>query len=447
MAYELFAGYLPYRRTNMAAMVQSIMHDRPDTSMLDDGLGAVLDRLLAKDPQERYVNADEVVEALCKATGVGVPDENPSLRESYLQSARFVGREDALLELQDALYDTTLGRGAAWLVAGESGVGKTRLLEEVRTRALVQGVHVLRGQGASSEGLPYHAWRQVMRQLVLSVDLGESELSVLREIIPDMEDLLDKLIPEAAPLEGDANRDRLVRTIANAFKALKYPTVLLLEDLHWMENSLEPLKQLPRIIEDLPLLIVATYRNDEVPDMPERLSGMNELTLERLDDEAIEELSFSMLGEAGRQPDVVALLKRETEGNAFFMVEVVRALAVEAGRLTDIGREKLPKGIVPGGVLKVVERRLNRLPEIIQEWLKLIAVAGRAVDLDVTRILTESFEESRSESFVGDESHPDIRKLLQQANRPALYDQLLTACAHVVVLEVQGDNWRFAQFG
>lgn len=199
MAYELMVGHYPYRRANMAAMVQSIMTDTPDTSNLDDELGAVLDRLLSKDPQERYRNADEVLEALCTATGVGIPDEDPSLRESYLQSARFVGRDDALFDLQDALYDTKIGRGSAWLIAGESGVGKTRLLEEVRTRALVQGIHVLKGQGASNEGLPYEAWRQVMRQLLLSVDLGEAELSILRELLPNIENLLDKLIPAAAP--------------------------------------------------------------------------------------------------------------------------------------------------------------------------------------------------------------------------------------------------------
>jgi predicted ATPase len=443
MAYELFVGRYPYRRANMAAMVQSILHDKPDTAELDDGLGAVLDRLLSKDPHERYENADEVVEALCAASNVQVPDEDQSLRESFLQSARFVGRDDALFDLQEALFETKSRHGSAWLVAGESGVGKTRLLEEVRIRALVQGVHVLRGQ-ASNEGLPYQAWRQVLRQLVLSVDLSEAELAVFRELIPDIDTLLGKTISELAPLEGDANRERLAGTISNAFKALNHPTVLLLEDLHWMDNSLEPLKQLSRIVADLPLLLVATYRNDEAPDIPDRVPGMRELRLERLDDEAIEELSASMLGEAGRHPDVLALLKRETEGNAFFMVEVVRVLADEAGRLGAVGQKKLPTKIVSGGVLKVVQRRLNRLPEIIQEWLKLIAIAERSIDLELTRILTEQFEEARSTALMDEDSHPDIRRLLLQANRPSLRDQLLTICAHVAVLEVQGQNWRFA---
>lgn len=444
MAYELFVGRYPYRRANTAALVNSIMQDIPDTSMLNDALGAVLDRLLSKQASSRYDNADELIVALCTATGIDVPDEDPSLRESFLQSARFVGRDDALFDLHDALYDTKLGRGSAWLVGGESGVGKSRLLEEVRIRALVKGVHVLRGQGAASEGLPYHAWRQVLRQLLLSVELSETELGILSEIVPDIEILLRRKIAEVVPLEGDANRERLARTISHAFKALKHPTVLLLEDLHWMENSLEPVNQLARIVGDLPLMLVATYRNDEAPDIPERVRGMRELNLERLDEREIEELSASMLGEAGRQPDVVALLKQETEGNAFFMVEVVRALADDAGRLGDVGQRELPRSIVTGGVLEVVRRRLNRLPEIIQEWLKLIAVAGRSVDLDVTRILTEQFEEARSDALMDEDSHPDVRRLLQQANRPSLHNQLLTVCAHVAVLDAQGENWRFA---
>ncbi|MCP4538622.1 MAG: hypothetical protein GY832_15925 [Chloroflexi bacterium] len=84
---------------------------------------------------------------------------------------------------------------------------------------------------------------------------------------------------------------------------------------------------------DLPLLIIGTYRDDERPDLPDDLSGMQVLKLERLTEQGIAELSASMLGSAGGREPVLDLLRRETEGSPFFLVEVVRALAEEAGQL------------------------------------------------------------------------------------------------------------------
>src|SRR6185295_1308069 len=101
---------------------------------------------------------------------------------------------------------------------------------------------------------------------------------------------------------------------------------------------------------DLPLCVVGSYRHDERPKLPDELPGMKALRLERLDVASIEALSYSMLGDVGREPHVVELLQRETEGNVFFLVEVVRTLAEETGRLEDIGRATLPDSVFAGGV-------------------------------------------------------------------------------------------------
>ena len=88
---------------------------------------------------------------------------------------------------------------------------------------------------------------------------------------------------------------------------------------------------------ELSLLVVGSYRDDERPNLPEELPEIQVMRLDRLDAEAIHALSVSMLGESGSEPEVVDLLQRETEGNVFFLVEVVRVLASEAGRLSDVG--------------------------------------------------------------------------------------------------------------
>src|SRR4030095_1695152 len=171
-----------------------------------------------------------------------------------------------------------------------------------------------------------------------------------------------------------------------------------------------------KIVDQLPLLIIGTYRDDERPELPSKLPGMNVLRLERLDEIAIAELSAAMLGEQGKQPEVVDLLQRETEGNVFFLVEVVRALAEEAGTLERIGRAPFPARVLAGGVQQIIARRLAQVPPEAHPLLRAAAVLGRQLDLDILREI---------------DSYHDI-------------DQWLTVCSDAAVLEVQDGEWRFA---
>ncbi|MCP5094324.1 MAG: AAA family ATPase [Chloroflexi bacterium] len=188
-----------------------------------------------------------------------------------------------MAQLQDALTKVIDGQGSAWLLGGEGGVGKSRLTNELRINALVNGCLVLRGQGVrDGGGIPYQLWRQ---------------------------------------------------------------SLLILEDLQWTQASLELLPYLLWQLDKVTLLLLGNYRDDEWPDLPQSLPGMQIISLPRLSADNMAELSAAMLGEIGQQPEVLALLQRETEGNAFFAVEVVRALAEEAGRLkvTRIYRLRLKK--------------------------------------------------------------------------------------------------------
>ncbi|MDX1992162.1 MAG: tetratricopeptide repeat protein [bacterium] len=431
MAYELFVGGHPFPTKNLAALVRNILGTKPDTAALPPALAAVLDRLLEKEATARYPDADSVITALCEATSVPLPAESALLRESYLQAARFVGRDKELDTLKAALSrvvgaaqnpaESGEGEpiGSAWLVGGESGVGKSRLMEELRIRALVDGALVLRGQAVEGGGLPYQLWRDVVRRLALSVHVSDLEAAILKEIVPDIDRLLNRAIEAAPALTGDAARQRLVATIATLIQRCcegHRPLLLILEDLQWSAESLEPLKVLNRLVADLPLLIVGSYRDDERPTLPKELPAIKSMTLARLDDKAIADLSEAMLGEAGAQLNVVNLLRRETEGNVYFLVETVRALAEDAGRLSEIGKNALPDKVFAGGVQQVAQRRLARVPAEARDLLTLAAVAGRQLDLGVLR-----------------RSKPDIS-----------LEDWLTTCANAAVLEQTDGQWRFA---
>jgi tetratricopeptide (TPR) repeat protein len=425
IAYQLLVGHYPFDLRTPARLTAGILHTVPDVSSVQNTrLADILRRWVAKDPRERYENATQIIQALSQTIDQLPPQESSAIRESFLQAATFVGRGEELQQLQTALDRAVAGHGSTWLVGGESGVGKSRLVEELRIIGLVQGARVLRTQGVEGGGLPYNLWREPLRRLVLADGLNDGEAGILKEMVPDIDVLLGRDIPEAPFLAGKDGQQRLVLMIADLFRrqTRQQPLVLILEDLQWATESLEPLKQLNRIVQDLPLLIVGNYRDDERPDLPDELEMMQVISLQRLSPESIADLSASMLGASGRQQQVVDLLQRETEGNIFFLIETVRALAEEVGQLSEVGRMTLPASVFAGGVQTVIQRRLDRVPATYHPLLKLTAVAGRQLD----------------------------RAVLQEALRADDHftendlDQFILACADAAVLEVQEEQWRFA---
>jgi predicted ATPase len=263
-----------------------------------------------------------------------------------------------------------------------------------------------------------------MKRLVLAADLTMEEAAVLKEIVPDIENILDKPVPDPLPLESRDNRERLVNSIITTIQKHHQPMVLILEDLQWTIESLEPLKILINRVTELPLVIIGSYRYDEAPDLPAQLPAMTLITLERLGEREMAELCTSILGKSGQEPALLDLLKRETEGNAFFIVEVIRALADVSGRLVDIGTISIPDSIFAGGIIQVIRQRLERVPDWAKPMLRLAATAGRELD---TAVL---------ETLYCDQ--PD----LVQAQQYRL-DEWLTICSDIAVLEVPNGTWRF----
>jgi hypothetical protein len=417
MAPELFQGEPASEASDLYSV--GVMAQRMVAGAQEPGprLGAILQRLMAAERGERYQRAEEVLKDLREMAGLRVQLETSATRESYLRAARFVGRERERELLEQALERALAGQGEAWLVGGESGVGKSRLVEEVRTLAMVRGAVVLRGQAVSGGGSPYEDFRPVLRWLALLTEPSDFEASVLKSLMPDMESLLQRPVPEAPEIASDMAQERLVGVVEALFERIRQPTLLLLEDLQWERaESTRLLARLSARAGALPLLVVATYRDDERPALPQELPAMRVLGLPRLGAEEMARLSESMIGEAGRAPRVLELLQRETEGNPFFLVEVVRALAEEAGQLARIGAAPLPERVFAEGVRQLIQRRLDKVPAPARELLRLAAVVGRHLDLEVLRA-----------------SAPEVELV-----------RWLEDCAGAAVLDFADGRWRFA---
>jgi tetratricopeptide (TPR) repeat protein len=419
VAYELLTGSYPFGESDSVTLAARIVNTelpRP-SDPIDARLRPILQRLLAKDPARRFADAAEVIVALGAALQQPIPVETVATRESFLQTAPLIGRDVELATLLDALSEARRGTGSAWLIGGESGVGKSRLLDELRVKALVHGVAVVRGQAVNQGGGPYHAWRDVISQCVLRIDVSDADAEVLKAVVPDIGALLGRPIGDPPPVDAEATQSRLLLTVEEVVRMQPGCVLMILEDLQWAgSESLKMMTWLAHTTGHLPLLLVGSFRTDEAPALATAVTGAQLLVVKRLDTDHVAALSESMIGSAGLRPEVLALLARETEGIPFFVVEVMRALAESCGDLRRIGDAPLPERVISGGMQRILRGRLGQISTGAMTALKTAAVIGRHIDPPLLSAL-----------------HPRLS-----------IEEWGYECARAAVLELRDQRWRFA---
>jgi tetratricopeptide (TPR) repeat protein len=413
MLYEIFSGELPFQSGDILGTLTT----PPDLSKIQPaGLQPIIGQLLQKEPSERFPDTDRVIEALSALIGASITQDTP-IRESYLQSAPFIGRAVEMAQLSGALSAALAGVGGAILIGGESGVGKSRLLSELRTHCLIQGGYVLAGQSVREGGLPYQLWREPIAHLVINADTTDFEAGVLAEALADVGRLIGRSIPIVPPLSGEPGRQRLAQTLIALMRRFGQPLLLLLEDLQWAGESLSILAQMVRVADTLPLLIIGTFRTDEVSNLPSSLPEMSFMPLSRLSYSEIGQLAAVMIGAGGQREDVIARLQRESDGNVFFLIETIRFLSEQFGQLAQIGAEALPATIYPESIAQIMAYRLSFVPDWARPLLNLAAVTGRTIEPELLTFVTDT---------------------------DTTLDNWLYACANAAILEIRDNQWRFA---
>jgi class 3 adenylate cyclase/tetratricopeptide (TPR) repeat protein len=315
----------------------------------------------------------------------------------------FVGRSRELEELTGALASATVGRGRVVLVGGEPGVGKTRLLEELAIVADDHNAQVLWGRCHEEEGTPaFWPWVRILEGYAahcptstLRAQLGAGA-AYLTNLVPEFAARLSG-IPPPPDLEPKEARFRQFESVARFLRAAArtQSLVLLLEDLQWADASTLMLLQfVGHEIEPASLLIVGTYRDTELSRYHPLADTLADLarhpTTRRLTLDGLrgDDVAAFIAHQIGRPPEprLVDAVLRQTEGNPFFVSEIVRLVAAE-GRLADA--DKTIAGI-PEGIREVIGRRLNRLPPTTNDLLTLASVIGRDFELRALEDLTDS---------------------------------------------------------
>src|SRR6266536_1711889 len=336
----------------------------------------------------------------------------------------FVGREAELAALSADLDAAAGGCGGVVLLAGEPGIGKTRLAEELAAQATARGALVLWGRCWEGEGAPaFWPWVQVVRAYVkagdpaaLRHDLGAGAVDIA-QVVPAVRDCLPDL-PVPPPMEPEAARFRLFDSLAGFFRAAaaRRPLLLILDDLHWADApSLALLRFVSRELEHASLLVVGIYRHAEVDEGQALVAALADLTrgqrrrlvLGGLDQRDVASFVGLVAG-VEPPPELAAAVYRQTDGNPFFVTEIVRLLT-SRGRLGQAEATSPLADGLPEGVKAVVAERLGRLSDSCRRVLEVAAVVGRdfelrvlqpACGLDADRLL-ELLEEAEAARVVG----------------------------------------------
>ena len=283
-----------------------------------------------------------------------VPLDDPHVGRTTLVLP-FVGRRRELARLRAAWSRAARGAGSLVLLSGEAGVGKTRLTSELARVVQSEGGRVLVGTTAAPESTPYQAIVEALRSglpLLLARPPIPARRSTLARLLPELRDpdVPDVELPQQSP-ERETSRTYDALRHAVCGLASPRPLLLVLEDLHWAGSaSIEALGAIARELTRVPMLVLATCRDEETPlDHPLRtlqrslqlFGNVDEVQLERLAEQDVEELvdRIDALRDGGST--LAHALYAQSEGNAFFLDEAISVKLEKIGRRRILRRYRL----------------------------------------------------------------------------------------------------------
>jgi class 3 adenylate cyclase len=339
----------------------------------------------------------------------------PSLLRSAPRAA-FVGREAERAVMERSRSQVRAGTRQVVLISGEPGIGKSRLASLSAHASHGEGFAVLWGACSEELAVPYEPWISVCAQLVENAPSDVLERHVARHggELARLARELPRRLPEAPePERSDPETERflLFSAVAGALAdlAASVPVCLVLDDLHWADaQAVALLKHVVWTVDSSAVQLIVAFRDSDLgKDHPlgavladlRRIDGVERIALQGL---AAAEVSEVMAAAAGHELDADGLvlageIASETDGNPFFVEEVLRSL-VESGRLLhdpttqrwSVDRSA-PLGL-PESVRDVITRRVERLGDEAREVLTLAAVIGRSFDFELLARLVDTAE-------------------------------------------------------
>ena len=424
--YEVLTDAPPFSGQNPISVIMKHIRESPPPigrveSAVPEETQQIVLKLLAKERVDRYQSAEEVLRALPSGSVLRA-DEQRDVPRKVMRS-QFVGRESELKALLAMLQDVQAGKQRVVLISGESGVGKSRLVEELLGDALIHDFLCLKGTGQGEGGQIYGAL----------IDAFQGTVDLVAEL-PD-------------PVEPD--KFSVMEQWLQVLKRLrgKKPIVLCLEDIQWLDElTLEFLQYVLRDPEPCPFLLCLTCRWSNLEPLSEEIENFvhssefaeaTQIQLENLQQEEVGYLAASMLGERSIPQDALQTLFRETDGQPLFIVEAVRTLVnadvVRQNVSGDWQWEEFPETLLSDDISEILYRRITALPAVQQRVLEyacvflsdfsfeLLAAIWRGDELELLDVLDDLISEGLLAACGEDE---DLYRFSQDLCRRAIYDRM-----------------------
>ncbi|HKC23666.1 MAG TPA: protein kinase, partial [Thermoanaerobaculia bacterium] len=478
MLYECLAGEPPFSG-EVQTILYRIVNEVPQSlratgADVSEELESAILQCLEKDPEKRPKKAIHLAEALRRYRGKLHEDEYT--RSVMLTASRmvtrpqaaaspFIGREKETTELQRRLHAAVAGECQFAVVAGEPGIGKTRLVEQLTSLARARKIRVLSGRFVEHDrAFAHQGFCELIQDYFRGKEPGSSAASR-----PDFSDLAGDLLALfpvlgeigelRAPADGGApgrpakaeDKTSIFELLARTLTRLAQgkPLVLVLEELHGAEQSAEALQYVVRRLAPTPTLIVGSYRQTEVEKRHPLVKVLESfrgdprfvsITLGPLSPSEHRSLVELSAGGGKLNDALASRLYEATEGNPFFTKELVRSLVDSGGIARDdtgalnlSGAAAISADVLPETIQQAVEARIERLPEDAREILSVASVLGKsfeyrdleALSEDATG-LDESVERLVKEGLLEEqrESRGDVLGFASGIVRDVLYGQL-----------------------
>lgn len=388
-----------------------------------------------------------------------------------LSSGEMVGRAAEIRRALEVARRATAGRCQVLIVEGKAGMGKSRLANEVVRWWLEQGYA---GGGdclSYTMGTPYHPWSELLAEALglqseqaAAARVAQAEVG-LRALHPDLPERLPLLAdllglpvrdsPRTRRLQGEGRKQALFELVAEIVSraADAGPILLLLEDIHWSDHpSLELLEHVAQNLVGRPLLLLLLLRPLDDPQPAAyrallRLPHCSRIVLDALPIADSESLARARLGLPAAVPlpaKVSALLAR-SQGNPFFLEEILNTLYDAGIRVETRGRECVVEGdldrvTVPATVQAVVQSRLDRLDEGSQLTIKVSSVIGRTVPSSMlSAIHPLRLDWEGLSAHLGTLTQVDLLRLERQAPDPTYFFK------HIITQQVAYESLLFVQ--
>lgn len=342
-----------------------------------------------------------------------------------------VGREAAMRQLEEALFQVRTKSGSVVLVSGEAGVGKSRLLEEFITEHANTGF-VMTGNGYEGQGeIPFLPVLDALRPQLPnidwhSLDVDPLQLAQLLQLLPELIRHVPNL-PETGSLMQEHEESPVFQGLVHLLVSLTQqhsPLVLCLDDLHWTDKTtLSWVGYLGRHLRNVPILLLGGYRVEEAASLESlraglsRLNVMEEVQLQGLTERDIGQLIRQLFGKVSGVRRLSHTLRQLTGGNPFFLLETLRTLLDEGAQTRKGWAQNLDRLYAsldnlhwPKSVTETIRQRVERLRPTTIQVLQAGAVIGRDLELDLVmevsgrseREVVNALEELMTKQLIAD---------------------------------------------